>query len=158
MVCERLGDEESPYTFRVLILVLMEDGLREVKIQSVAFCAEGLNPCFNGRWSASLPEKDYDNVVYSRLNPCFNGRWSARFPDGNVRKSLCFVLILVLMEDGLRGPHDCYMRLIYISLNPCFNGRWSARRDVIYRCERAGVVLILVLMEDGLRGRHLNGN
>ena len=59
------------------------------------------------------------------------------------------VLILVLMEDTLRGqstsvfhPHFC--------LNPCFNGRYSqSSSDATYRI--ANDVLILVLMEDTLR-------
>ncbi len=37
------------------------------------------------------------------------------------------VLILVLMEDGLRGATQNTYDLVNLSLNPCFNGRWSAR-------------------------------
>ena len=37
----------------VLILVLMEDGLRvEKRVFTVEVKKSGLNPCFNGRWSA----------------------------------------------------------------------------------------------------------
>ena len=36
------------------------------------------------------------------------------------------VLILVLMEDGLRGVLDFGVIMINDRLNPCFNGRWSA--------------------------------
>ena len=36
------------------------------------------------------------------------------------------VLILVLMEDGLRGAVKGYASSEYSCLNPCFNGRWSA--------------------------------
>ncbi len=37
------------------------------------------------------------------LNPCFNGRWSARKIFLINQSKLESVLILVLMEDGLRG-------------------------------------------------------
>ena len=37
------------------------------------------------------------------------------------------VLILVLMEDGLRELVNKLNELSESSLNPCFNGRWSAR-------------------------------
>ena len=64
-------------TQKVLILVLMEDGL-------------GLS-----RWSFSTTRAQ-------SLNPCFNGRWSRT--DGCLRLDCPEdVLILVLMEDGL-GP------------------------------------------------------
>ena len=38
-----------------------------------------------------------------RLNPCFNGIWSASLPLENGRERDSRVLILVLMEYGLRG-------------------------------------------------------
>ena len=88
----------------VLILVLMEDGLRGIVTSTVTRNLTSLNPCFNGRWSAS-------NLLIID------------------KESGSIVLILVLMEDGLRAGkllgliHD-----IGKSLNPCFNGRWSARR------------------------------
>ena len=37
------------------------------------------------------------------LNPCFNGRWSARFRGFDDSQEGIKVLILVLMEDGLRA-------------------------------------------------------
>ena len=61
----------------VLILVLMEDTLREQR--------EQCNTC-----------SPY------RLNPCFNGRYSQRAV-GTAVGVLIGVLILVLMEDTLRG-------------------------------------------------------
>ena len=39
---------------QVLILVLMEDTLRGIKIQFLKIAASRLNPCFNGRYSQSL--------------------------------------------------------------------------------------------------------
>ena len=58
----------------VLILVVMEDGLRLAMLESTA--STGLNPCCNGRWSQT-----------KALKQCF--------PNFTV-------LILVVMEDGLR--------------------------------------------------------
>ena len=42
------------------------------------------------------------------------------------------VLILVLMEDGLRARNNVDLEL-QGRLNPCFNGRWSARGKSITR-------------------------
>ena len=63
-------------TVNVLILVLMEDTLRD----------KVMNAMNN----------------FSGLNPCFNGRYSQRDAAFNEFKKLV-VLILVLMEDTLRG-------------------------------------------------------
>ena len=60
------------------------------------------------------------------LNPCFNGIWSASVERQSSSEAPAEVLILVLMEYGLR---------VY---------RWKT-------VERASEVLILVLMEYGLR-------
>ncbi len=62
------------------------------------------------------------------------------------------VLILVLMEYGLRVQSMMWMRISRQRLNPCFNGIWSARRH-ISTVNGQPVVLILVLMEYGLRAR-----
>ena len=61
------------------------------------------------------------------------------------------VLILVLMEDALRGDGQPQVKKPERCLNPCSNGRCSASF-----CERVLhidiiAVLILVLMEDALR-------
>ena len=92
---------------------------------------ESLNPCFNGRWSASQVQRNLMHCSLIRLNPCFNGRWSA----------------------------SDHVDVIYgstASLNPCFNGRWSARTEN-YAPEYLPLsVLILVLMEDGLRVHNPN--
>ena len=87
----------------VLILVLVEDGLREmlkdvVEIR-VRYC---LNPCSCGRWSqrfASIAISAQTNC----LNPCSCGRWSQSRISINDKTSKIVVLILVLVEDGLRG-------------------------------------------------------
>ena len=61
----------------VLILVLMEDTLRDEKETRKSISYGGLNPCFNGRYSQSEALSDFNE-------------------SNNV------VLILVLMEDTLR--------------------------------------------------------
>ena len=90
-------------------------------------CKVCLNPCFNGRWSASKPIFIMLITSLQSLNPCFNGRWSAR----------------ILSYRGLELNEK--------SLNPCFNGRWSASFVTLLHISKDGNVLILVLMEDGLR-------
>ena len=61
------------------------------------------------------------------------------------------VLILVLMEDGLRVFLSLLLLQIFLfCLNPCSYGRWSQRRDARVNTH-INLVLILVLMEDGLR-------
>ena len=85
----------------------------------------------------------------SRLNPCFNGIWSASFRVAP-RRPNSRVLILVLMEYGLRVWHLKGSMMIMECLNPCFNGIWSARQGTSSQVTIKGV-LILVLMEYGLR-------
>ena len=64
------------------------------------------------------------------LNPCFNGRYSqSSMRIVNIYPS--FVLILVLMEDTLRGKINSQVLMSLTSLNPCFNGRYSQRSDAI---------------------------
>ena len=98
------------------------------QLRLVCIGATCLNPCFNGIWSARQQKvtTHYGSGVVS-LNPCFNGIWSARRPEGRDGMRWA-VLILVLMEYGLRA----------------LQGR-------LHRHGRQGV-LILVLMEYGLRG------
>ena len=83
---------------KVLILVLMEDTLRDVTTLFNNYNGIGLNPCFNGRYS--------QRVSFTSLT----------------KKSA--VLILVLMEDTLRDFRN-YIVELRESLNPCFNGRYS---------------------------------
>ena len=67
------------------------------------------------------------------LNPCFNGRWSASWLKMNKEIIMKKVLILVLMEDGLREFAEVTFKLPILCLNPCFNGRWSARGKIATR-------------------------
>ena len=61
------------------------------------------------------------------------------------------VLILVLMEDALRGLKIKKPRKLCWSLNPCSNGRCSASFEDFVSAYKNAEVLILVLMEDALR-------
>ena len=91
----------------VLILVLMEYGLRVGRQTAIeGICNGGLNPCFNGIWSArDIKANDTLSRSWS-LNPCFNGIWSASsFVLHLLEESIDKVLILVLMEYGLRGSN-----------------------------------------------------
>ena len=68
---------ESPH--RVLILVLVEDGLGVAAVrnytESAIWC---LNPCFSGGWSRSTRRNCGRNAYSGSLNPCFSGGWSRR--------------------------------------------------------------------------------
>ena len=75
----------------------MEDTLREA-MRKIAHYKEGLNPCFNGRYSQSAFIIAIDIHIV--------------------------VLILVLMEDTLRVLRQ-YAEVQMPCLNPCFNGRYS---------------------------------
>ena len=109
---------------KVLILVLMEDTLRDFNESNNVTRAHCLNPCFNGRYSQRRARLVFSFASPS-LNPCFNGRYSQSVWISPYR-IYPMVLILVLMEDTLRGSMET--RAIVI----------------LY-------VLILVLMEDTLR-------
>ncbi len=71
-------DVKRPFfTWRVvLILVLMEDALRDILAWNTKAKQARLNPCSNGRCSASFSEKE-EKKLEGCLNPCSNGRCSA---------------------------------------------------------------------------------
>ncbi len=59
-------------------------------------------------------------------NPCFSGRWSEGSTSPILPPESWKVVILVLVEDGLK--EDNLAREIgegHDSRNPCFSGRWS---------------------------------
>ena len=88
----------------VLILVVVEDGLREViqKLKEKGFVC--LNPCCCGRWSQRRARSAKITLSGLGLNPCCCGRWSQRCQDWccSSEGHSC-VLILVVVEDGLRA-------------------------------------------------------
>ena len=67
--------------------------------------------------------------------------------------TICTVLILVLVEDGL-GELTCYTPTLSTRcLNPCFSGGWSRSAAKAGGDQFDAAVLILVLVEDGLGGQ-----
>ena len=76
----------------------MEDTLR-VNGPKLHQKKQGLNPCFNGRYSQRL--RLAIKFVTKSLNPCFNGRYSQSKQVWVQKKQ------------------------VSISFNPCFNGRYS---------------------------------
>ena len=103
MVCEKLKAKVEILKPNVLILVLMEYGLRANLLVQNGITTWSLNPCFNGIWSAS------SSIPLEEM------------------LSILSVLILVLMEYGLRVVHIISTIISQLGLNPCFNGIWSAR-------------------------------
>ena len=76
MVCENVwGQLRSDID--VLILLLMEHGLRDAPSSCRLYCQGSLNPSFNGTWSAR-GTMSLDTQLNVSLNPSFNGIWSAR--------------------------------------------------------------------------------
>ena len=116
-------EKQTEYT--VLILVLMEDALRVESETEATAPGASLNPCSNGRCSASYP-----NLLH---HP----------------RSL-HVLILVLMEDALRGySWEIFSLLPLVLILVLMEDALRATRNERKRTRQA--VLILVLMEDALR-------
>ncbi len=91
-----------------------------------------LNPCSNGRCSASSETGEVFSNHFISLNPCSNGRCSAsdQWQAGDQR---VIVLILVLMEDALRVLLTLMVVQPKHCLNPCSNGRVSASAVAIIR-------------------------
>ena len=88
---------------KVLILVVVEDGLAHYNYERYKEHSRGLNPYCSGRWPRTLK----DSLDKS--------------------EEIQVVLILVVVEDGLvqsaRGK--IWSDFSIKSLNPCCSGRWS---------------------------------
>ena len=106
MVCESYQELDNKFKqVDVLILVLVEDGLRD-----------------SGR--TSFCRKNRDVLILVLVEDGLR-EWLAQF------SALDFiVLILVLVEDGLRELQKTMKVICRGSLNPCFSGRWSARNFI----------------------------
>ena len=154
--CGRWSQREILEKFRkdneVLILVLVEDGLRvksTLAVQHIHLC---LNPCSCGRWSQRKSEI-FRKTLEECLNPCSCGRWSQRHHQQDLTTIKQVVLILVLVEDGLRairsGSADfgaAEVLILVLVEDGLRVNKWML--FLIVFC----LVLILVLVEDGLRG------
>ena len=77
---QRLWKIKIAFTGYVLILVLMEDTLRESLPSALGVRQLGLNPCFNGRYSQRSVNGLRLLLTAESLNPCFNGRYSQSYP------------------------------------------------------------------------------
>ena len=90
----------------------MEDGLRERGEISADTARQSLNPCFSGGWSQRY-YRELNNAAAKKhcLNPCFSGGWSQRPQNWKSYIKWVDVLILVLVEDGLRE------QLLEVSVN-----------------------------------------
>ena len=84
----------------VLILILLEYGLRLNETLTVEQFKAGLNPYSIGIWSATTSTSH--PTTCSGLNPYSIGIWSATHNEGEQRKNTNGVLILILLEYGLR--------------------------------------------------------
>ncbi len=134
---------------RVLILVLVEDGLGHLgsscpwplqeDVLILVLVEDGLGQ------SARIPKASLSLVlilvlVEDGLGLVFKG----------IYNSICSVLILVLVEDGLGPPQLKTVTTCGTRLNPCFSGRWSRTICSVFNKLKMMWVLILVLVEDGL--------
>ena len=64
----------------VLILVLVEVALGDVKLGVFIYSKDGLNPCFSGSCSWRKNHRNCNYISCGRLNPYFSGScsWSNR--------------------------------------------------------------------------------
>ena len=103
----------------------MEDGLREGENMTTnilpILC---LNPCSCGRWSQrpsaiTLSQRHHIVLILVLVEDGLRAH-----PNMKVT-SVLNVLILVLVEDGLRDISSSFILNRVYSLNPCSCGRWS---------------------------------
>ena len=87
---------------RVLILVLLENALRDMDRNLFGLLVIRLNPCFVGKCSTRKKRFVLMENKQLCLNPCFVGKCStsAQMVFGTIM--LSNVLILVLLENALR--------------------------------------------------------
>ena len=76
---------------------------------------------------------------------------SDKMKENNITKAINNVLILVVMEYGLRHNGKKLKVIAREGLNPCCNGIWSQTLGLTMKTKFPVFVLILVVMEYGLR-------
>ena len=106
----------------------MEDALRGYKKLCKLVYINSLNPCCNGRCSASDNERascspQGEVLILVVMEDALRAK---KKRNGNDKKS--DVLILVVMEDALRDIVRVSCADYSLRLNPCCNGRCSASR------------------------------
>ena len=151
MVSELKTETVKSYKTKVLILVLVEDGLRDLSqlylphyfiVLILVLVEDGLRDQFKNDREPSMLKVLILVLVEDGLREIFV-IWI--IPN-------LLVLILVLVEDGLRDvPSLKLVKNIRLSLNPCSCGGWSQRYNMDDLDDLLEGVLILVLVEDGLR-------
>ena len=103
----------------------MEDGLRDI-IGSYENGISRLNPCCCGRWSQrSLSANQWNSRYHVLILVVVEDGLRGSIVEGSVKKFTA-VLILVVVEDGLRA-HQWHCKYHQMRLNPCCCGRWSQR-------------------------------
>ena len=90
---------------KVLILIIVEDGLVQQLEDQLKELNKSLNPYCNGRWSRT-GSSTLIQVFQLCLNPCCSGQWS-------------------------RTKYAIWRKEWQWCLNPCCNGRWSRTTDLI---------------------------
>ena len=135
--------------FQVLILVVMDVGLRRGGTPAGELVLLCLNPCCNGCWSPTMPVKEANPQEGQSLNPCCNGCWSPTNKRGVREEGRQPVLILVVMDVGLRLNNSfseailCVLILVVMDV--------GLRPETPILLAQKEWVLILVVMDVGLR-------
>ena len=95
---QQMTDLNNEYE-KVLILVVVDNGLIQTVKGYESSNPECLNPYCSGQWSHTS-QKSFLTFMLLCLNPCCNGRWSRTAHTFSISGGDP-VLILVVMEDGL---------------------------------------------------------
>ena len=64
---------------KVLILVVVDNGLVLNDKSLTIATNESLNPCCSGQWSRTLAKSVLKHTTKPCLNPCCSGRWSRTY-------------------------------------------------------------------------------
>ena len=72
----------------------------------------------------------------------------------NTEFAVSFVLILVVVDDGLVQARLKSLSFTQMCLNPCCSGRWSRTTQTFDETRISQFVLILVVVDDGLVHYH----
>ena len=103
MVCDGSRHCSESVRYNVLILILLEYGLRQTASLIAELSASSLNPYSIGIWSATHPKKNV-NILKLLVLILILLEYGLRLCDTNATEISNYVLILILLEYGLR--HD----------------------------------------------------
>ena len=106
----------------------MDDGLVRLfltlTVRSILNC---LNPCCSGRWSSTGKEHiEFALLQWVLILVVVDDGLVLR--QANLINNLIAVLILVVVDDGLVPLVYMISKLKSLCLNPCCSGRWSSTR------------------------------